>query len=352
MFYKYEIKKEKKNSSLYLYLTMSYEFSKELTQLNSDELLGKKINNFIKDNNISYNGDKVYLVVDDIIIKAVDIKNIEDNIEVLATTKSYSDNDFIVKIKLDNDVIVEISLKEYLLGVLASNALSNLEEETLKALCILYITYAFKMMKENNIIDSTNNFVTYRPISYYKLLWITEYNKIYSKLLDVIIKTNKEFITYQNNYILPFVHLCNNGYTTSSLTYPYLVKRSSLWDYASSFYLTIKDIDYNTLEKKLNMRKEDIKNINILEITDSNNIKSIKIGSRIFTGDNLKVLLDLNSSDITIIINEDSIRFITRGKGNNLGFSQFGANEIAKTGSNYVQLLKYYFPTTSVKKYK
>ena len=44
--------------------------------------------------------------------------------------------------------------------------------------------------------------------------------------------------------------------------------------------------------------------------------------------------------------------FITKGKGNCLGLSQFGSNELALNGCSYIQILKYYFPTCEVRKYK
>ena len=61
--------------------------------------------------------------------------------------------------------------------------------------------------------------------------------------------------------------------------------------------------------------------------------------------------MNLKSTDINIIVNPTYIRFITKGWGNNLGLSQFGANEIAKVGCSYIDIIKYYFPKCSIKKY-
>ena len=97
--------------------------------------------------------------------------------------------------------------------------------------------------------------------------------------------------------------------------------------------------------------KDNLKNINILKVSESNYIRKIKIGNNEYTGEMLKQKLNLRSTDITIIINPTYIRFITKGWGNNLGISQFGANEIAKAGCSYTSILKYYFPKISIKKY-
>ena len=352
MFYRYEIKKVGNEEILFLFLTMSYEFSKELDENVGESNLNKRCKNFIEDNNIKFKGTKVNLVIDDIVVKTLDIRNIDNEIDTIDEQNNNLDNNTLVSVTLDNGVSIEISLKDYLLGVLASNSLENLSDEALKSLCILFRTFAYIYIKENKNIPATNNFIIYRPITYYKLLWITEYNDIYNKYLDAIEKTDKQFITYLGNYILPFTHISNNGYTDTDENYSYLIKRNSLWDMASPYYLTVKDFDYKTLEKSLGVKSKALKNISIVDVTNTNRIKNIKIGEKIFSSTELCQKLGLNSSDITMIINKEYIRFITKGKGHCLGLSQFGANELALNGCTYTQILKYYFPTCEVRKYK
>ena len=97
-------------------------------------------------------------------------------------------------------------------------------------------------------------------------------------------------------------------------------------------------------------RHPDIGN-NVMVGSGAKVLGPIKIGNNEYTGEMLKQKLNLRSTDITIIINPTYIRFITKGWGNNLGISQFGANEIAKAGCSYTSILKYYFPKISIKKY-
>jgi stage II sporulation protein D len=206
-------------------------------------------------------------------------------------------------------------------------------------------------MKEKNYINAINEYQIYKPIAYYKVIWINNYNYYYHKILKAIDDTDKEFIIYQNNYIDPFIHISNNGYTDTLKNYPYLEKIASLWDYASPYYLDIKDYTTNELEQILKIKKEELKNIKITEISNSNYIKKIKIGNKEYTGKEIKEKFNLKSTDITIIINPTNVRFITKGWGHNLGISQFGANEIAKSGCSYTSIIKYYFPNVTIKKY-
>jgi len=64
-----------------------------------------------------------------------------------------------------------------------------------------------------------------------------------------------------------------------------------------------------------------------------------------------KKYLNLASDDITIIMNEKNVRFITRGCGISLGLSEFGANEMAKNNCSYTDIIRYYYPSVTIKRF-
>ena len=174
MFYRYEIKNNGKENSLYLYLTMTYEFSKELDINNDNSNIIKKTKDFINNNSIDFKGNKVYLVVDGIIIKSFDISK-EYVIRNIPNGLKYSNKNFMINVKYSKNKMETMNLEEYLLGVIATNAIKNLELTTLKALCLLYRTYAYKQMSKNKYIDAINEYQIYKPISYFKVIWINEF---------------------------------------------------------------------------------------------------------------------------------------------------------------------------------
>ena len=90
MHYNYEIRNNGYEEVLYLYLTMKYEFSKELTNSND---LGRRTKNFIQNNNIPFHGNKVYLIIDGIVVKILDLS--KDN---LYPSKSYFSDVFTINI--------------------------------------------------------------------------------------------------------------------------------------------------------------------------------------------------------------------------------------------------------------
>lgn len=351
MFYKYEVRNNGKEEILYLYLTMAYEFSKELLSDTDSNEITRRTKNFIKNNGISYNGSKVYLVIDGIVVKTLDIKNEQTDVELLKESLYYANEYYLVTIKLDDESLIEISLKDYLLGVLATNMIPGLEVETIKALAILYRTYAFYKMSSDKYISASDSYAIYKPLSYYKLAWIEKYDEITNKLEEAIKDTDCLFLTYKNSYILPFIHFSNIGQTFAKEEYPYLSSVRSLWDLISPHYIEYKDYPYEILSKIIKTDVSVDSEFSILEVDDKHFVKKLKIASSIFSGEEFRKLLNLKSLNISIIVNMNYLRIITRGWGNCLGLSIFGSNELAKNGCDYANILKYYFPLVKLNKY-
>ncbi len=349
MFYRYEIRNYYGRNVLYLYLTMNEEISQELGK-KDDTTIENKVKTYIKNHNIDYDGDEVFLVVDGIVVKNLNIKNKDVTIEILDDKCDYVNIKYLVTVK-NNDKEKVLPLKDFLIGVMFTNNCYQYPDEVMKALCILYRTYTYYRMEKDGYINFLDKFMKYKDVSYYKLIFIDNYQEIYRKVENAINETDCLFITYENKYILPFIHLANNGFTEDSLEYPYLEKRYSLWDLLSPHYMDIKEFSYSQIEQLLNVNKDELQNLKIIEITNGNRVKRLKIGPIIYTGEEFRKRLNLKSTDMTILINDSNIKIITRGYGDGLGLSISGSLELAKSGCNYLQILDYYFPKCTLKKY-
>lgn len=350
MFYKYDIKKFNNENVLYLYLNMNEEISSELGS-NNDQSLKESVDAFLNHNGIKYDGNKVFLVVNGIVIKSINIKDEKVDIEDLDEESDYTNKNFIVKVEGQNGQNISLNLTDYLLGALFTNISYNFDIEVLKAVSILYRSYVFYKMGKDGTIEFDDKFIKYKNSSYYKLLWADKYVDIYNKFLKAIDETDSMFITYKNIFIMPFIHHTNNGYTDSLKGVDYLKKRPSLWDLLSPVYMDIKEYDYKRLEKIFSLDKKQVQEIKILELTDANYISRIKVGDVTYSGEEFRRLLNLKSSDITILINDKNIKFITRGVGEGIGLSLSGSQELSKSGCNHLQILNYYFPDCKIKKY-
>lgn len=338
MYNAYEIKKEKGESVLYLYGTYSYEFANEFTS--SDEI-GKRTNQFIQDHKIPFRGNKVYLVVDGIVIKSIDISKY---LPEYSSDISYSPDQFMVFIRYEDNVTIEVSLREYLYSILFSYYDSSIEKETLKAICVLYNTYVYSKMREDGFVPAISPYSHYEPLEVYQKTYST-YSKILSLFDEVILDTEGVYVTYEGNYILPFIHYSNSGKTLTHSNYPYLSSVKSLWDMESPYYTEIHSFSYEVLEEFLS---QPISSKTKIQMIEKDHIKKLVIENRIYTLEEIKQILSLKSTDFYLIQHLNKITIITKGYGNSLGLSIFGSNEIAKDGFFYYHILSYYFPKTKL----
>ena len=344
MFYHYEIRNNGYEDILYLYLDMKYEIASELNDYDEKEL-GRRTNNFIHTNNIGFKGKKVYLVVDGVVVKSLDISKYKTD---LLDNNPFSFKEFNINIVLEDQSVCEISLFDFLLSTLFYYYKYNLHEETLKAIGVLFSTYAYKAMKENNFISTNDKYINYKPLSFYENN-LDNYDPIRDLLETIIIEIDSMFLKYKDEYILPFIHLCNNGKTIKNDNYPYLSSIISTWDMASSYYLKVNDFSFDDFNNKFNCSFDNKSEIIILV---KDNHRYVSINGKIFTIEEFKDKLNLLSSDLYIIIYNNYIRVITIGCGNFFGLSIVGADEIAKNGAKFYSILNYYFPKVKLYKYK
>ena len=314
---------------------LDYEFSNEFTDNNNLSLLSK---NYIKTNNINFKGKSVFFVVNGIVVKKLDL-----NSNKYVLNDSYSPDSFLINLKLDDDSLCEISLRDYLISILLSYYDENIGDEVLTSICILFNTYSYKMMKENNFILENNDFARYINYKEYKLNY-NNYTSIVKRINNIINSVSCMYVAYNNNYILPFIHFCNIGKTITNSNYPYLSSVKSYWDLASSNYVRVSDFAYDVISNLLNTS---INNKTVIDINDN----IIFINNKKYTINEIKSVLNINSNYIYIIQNKNYIRFITKGIGNSLGLSIYGAISIENNGGNYINILNYYFPKIVIYKH-
>lgn len=348
MFYRYEIKNNGTEDVLYLYLDMRSEYSKELAIKNSQDELTRRTKNFIINNEIKFNGNKVFLIIDGIAVKTLDLSISKPTPK---SNPSYSNEDYLLNIKLEDGSFIEVNLKKYLLGILASIYNPTMEDETMKCISILYRTYAYKMMKENKYLENTNKFFQYKDISLYKGLWLNDYTLIVSRLNKIIDVTDSMFLSYENEFILPFIHFNNNGRTFENTIYPYLSSVSSLWDLSSSNSKEVLDFNYEEISKMLGINVTSNSKCLITDFDSNGSIMNLVINNKNFAGEEFRQLLSLKSLNFNIIFYNNFIRIISFGFGNFLGLSLFGANELSKDGISFQNILNYYFPKLKLNKY-
>ena len=223
-------------------------------------------------------------------------------------------------------------LKAHCIGVLAKEVSSDYEDEMLKVQALLVRTTVYKQIEElgEAIFDQEN----FGDISEIDGVW-------YRKLEQIWDDTENEVIMYQEKLALVPFHQVSNGKTRDgkealgSEDYPYLQIRECPKDVAAN----------NQMESKF----IEVKGAKVASTDTAGYALTVTVGEEIMMGENFRDKYGLASSCFELQEFEANTRVITKGVGHGLGLSQYTANEMAKEGQGYKEILQYFFVGTEVK---
>lgn len=262
-------------------------------------------------------------------------------------------NEITVTVYRNNGKIINLELEEYVLGVVGAEMPASFNIEALKAQTILARTYALKSIKNGKKLTDTVSTQAYKDNSELQKLWKNDYTKYYEKIKKAVNETKGKVILYNNEYIDAVYHSTSNGKTENSKNVwknilPYLVSVDSSWDKNVKSYKKETIFEINEF---CNILKLDVEEPITYEIihNETGRVRQITINNKTFAGTEFRNLLKLRSTDFEIEINDEKVKVTTYGYGHGVGMSQYGANEMAKQGYSYIQILKHYYTGVVIK---
>lgn len=291
-------------------------------------------------------------------------KKINNNTEITPNTYDYKNYQIIKLLHSATGQIEELKLDEYLYGVVSAEMPANFELEALKAQAVVARTYTiYKIVNDGskhegaNICDNSGCCQA----------WITKENRFarweealresnWNKIVEAVNSTQGKIITYGGLPINAFFH-SNSGGTTETTAnvwggtgYPYLQSvetsgEDTYSQYSSEVTLTKQTFIDKIKEKHSNFEIDFNTGdcIKILEYTEGNRVKKIKIGNLELSGVEVRTILGLKSANFIITIEGENVKFRVTGYGHGVGMSQTGADSMAKSGSNYEEIIKHFY---------
>ncbi|WIV12281.1 stage II sporulation protein D [Proteiniborus sp. MB09-C3] len=195
-----------------------------------------------------------------------------------------------------------------------------------------------------------------------KEIWGDEYENRVKIVEKAVRETEGVIMTFDNKPIDARFHDTCGGSTENSesvMAREIVYLRRVLCDYCteSPNWDDSKSISVKELEEKLNVKFPSLKptlKTSIESFFDDvkrdeyGRVISIKISGKEFKGTEIIELLGLNSTRFSF--SPTIIAFVTRGKGDGLGLCQYGGNQMALEGKNYLEILNYYFTGIEIKK--
>lgn len=287
---------------------------------------------------------------------------LSNNVEENSTNKSnftetkkenIKKNEITVTVYRNNGKIINLELEEYVLGVVGAEMPASFNIEALKAQAILARTYALKSIKNGKKLTDTVSTQAYKDNSELQKLWKNDYTKYYEKIKKAVNETKGKVILYNNEYIDAVYHSTSNGKTENSKNVwknilPYLVSVDSSWDKNVKSYKKETIFEINEFYNILKLDVEEPITYEIIH-NETGRVRQITINNKTFSGTEFRNLLKLRSADFEIEINDEKVKVTTYGYGHGVGMSQYGANEMAKQGYSYIQILKHYYTGVVIK---
>ena len=235
-----------------------------------------------------------------------------------------------VEQKQDKDGKKEL-LKQHCIGILAREVSTDYEDEMLKVQALLVRTTVYQQIEEQG--EAFLNQEDFGKIQDIDSSW-------YKKLEKIWDETEGEVILYEGELALVPFHQVSNGKTRSgkevleSEEYPYL-----------QIIECPKDVE---ADRQMESKFIEVKDAKVLEYDSAGYALKVQVGEEICNGEAFRDAYALASSCFELQQFQDNTRAITKGVGHGLGLSQYTANEMAKEGKKYKEILQYFFEGTKV----
>lgn len=253
-------------------------------------------------------------------------------------------NTLIINVKEKN---LYLDLEDYVVGVVAGEMPALFQDEALKAQAVAARSYVLSKEKDGNYDVSASTSDQVFLTSYeMKEKWKEDYDEYYNKILNAVKETTGEVLTKDNKILKAFYFSMSNGYTENSKDVfgeDLTQSVESPFEASLSNFEIVKEFSKNELLEKLGIDNLNIEN---QQISETKHTSSIIIGGKEFSGIEVRKLLNLRSTDFEIKQVGENFNIITRGYGHGVGMSQYGANELAKSGKSYKDILAYYYKNT------
>lgn len=234
-----------------------------------------------------------------------------------------------------------LDLEVYLTAVLSCQISPDYELQTVEAQAVIARSNLFrKFAEEENRLDVLREMG--KSIKNQWKWWISD--EIYE---DAVENTEGKVLLVDGKLDLVPYHEISGGTTRDGETvfgsseYQYLKSVDSSADKNSPDYFSSTYISERQLPKELEIKERD----------SAGYVLSLQADDKILEGEMFALGMGLPSSNFSIQKTGSKVRFLCRGKGHGLGFSQYGGNELAKDGSLWEEILEEYFPEMEISTY-
>ena len=263
---------------------------------------------------------------------------------------------------LRGEQVTDMELETYLLGVVRGEMPASFAPEALKAQAVAARTYTLYQLSgggrhgDADVCTDPSCCQAYLEEQEARAKWGDRAEEYLARTAEAVRATAGETLLYEDRPILAAFHASSPGRTRSAgevwgREVPYLQPVSSpetlgrdsvtfsagaLREYLDALGCTVEGSPSDWLRNA---------------VTDpAGNVETVEAGDATVTGTELRQALGLRSACFSWKITGEEFTFYTSGHGHGVGMSQYGADAMARAGSDYREILAHYYPGTELKK--
>ena len=286
------------------------------------------------------------------------------------TTRAARDRGHIVKLLQPDGTVEELTMVDYLFGVVASEMPAAFEEEALKAQACAARTYtvvrqasAHAAHPQADVCTDSGCCQAYVERQAAETRWGISAGTYSAKISQAVADTDGLGILYQGAPIQAVFFSSAAGRTVAAVevwgnAVPYLTSVDSpegdeVPNYPSTVTVPLDEFKSKLLAQypQADLSGEPAGWFANLVPNSAGGVETVDIGGVTVGGGSLRTLFGLRSTSFTVSASADGVTFSVTGYGHGVGMSQYGANALAKEGKSYDEILKWYYTGIDVAPY-
>ena len=267
------------------------------------------------------------------------------------------------------DQTVEMTMAEFLLGVVRGEMPASFEPEALAAQAVAERTYVYRYLQagrkeahpQADICTDPACCSAWTSPEAAAEKWGDNAEEYEKKIQQAVQETDGQVMLYDGQPILAAFHSSSDGVTANSgdvwvQDLPYLTSvespegEGSVPNYYSVKTLSAEEFRSTVLAAYPQAQLEGSPTgwVGAPTQNSSGRVESIAIGGVALEGTQVRSLFGLRSASFTVEATDTEITFRVTGYGHGVGMSQYGANEMAKQGKSWQEILQWYYTGVTI----
>lgn len=253
-----------------------------------------------------------------------------------------------IKVLLD-DTVESMSLNEYVAGVVAAEMPASFEPEALKAQAVAARTNVMRKLA----YGSKHGDADICGESTCCMGWKQPEYEVFRQAVE---ETDGLVVSYDGAIIDAVFFSSSWGNTEDAVevwgsSVPYLTTVESPEEEIRTESVTVPLTEFCLAVREYNS-EADFSGDWLMDVThtDAGAVKTAVLGGVELTGPQIRSLFSLKSACFDMELTASGVEFTTYGYGHGVGMSQYGANEMAKSGSDFEDILTWYYSGCTVER--